>query len=97
MRRVEKYKLFPDASTLEMPKGAEILNVQLDGDQVFVYALVEPQAPTERRHFLSGTIEATFPGKDDARLKYIGFVKLTWTVCHIFEAFPVDHCLPTQG
>lgn len=40
-----------EGSVLEMPRGAEILTVQTQGDSVQLWALVDPDAQTELRTF----------------------------------------------
>jgi len=94
MKRVYKYKLaFVDLSTLELPKGAEILtineqnrSVQGNIDPYFmVWALVDPAVvKTEKRQFrIAGTGHTIF----ESNLHFINTVFLDDVnqVYHIFE------------
>ena len=55
--RVYKYALIPnDLVTLEMEEGAQILAVQEQRGEPFIWALVNPRAPMRTRKFrLAGT------------------------------------------
>jgi hypothetical protein len=51
-RRVFKYPIYiADRLTVGMPKGAEILTVQVQFDNPQIWALVEPDNPMETRAF----------------------------------------------
>lgn len=56
-RRVYKYGFdITDEITITMPKGAEILHVDAQGQGAFVWARVDPDAEPEKRRFrLAGT------------------------------------------
>lgn len=54
MKTIWKYVLTPEIE-LEMPVGAQILSVHADGDGVSLWALVCPDAPREKRRFVSFT------------------------------------------
>lgn len=45
---IYKYDL---AHTIEMPKGAQILSIQMQGNQPTIWALVDLSAPMEDRRF----------------------------------------------
>lgn len=45
---IYKYDL---VHTIEMPKGAQILSIQMQGNQPTLWALVDLSAPMEDRHF----------------------------------------------
>ena len=52
MSKVFKYLVRAvDRVTLEMPKGAKLLSFQCQNDQLCLWALVDPKAPTETRSF----------------------------------------------
>lgn len=52
MKRVFKYPLpYEGKVTVELPKGAEILHVAEQGGSVCLWALVDPDAPTEKKRF----------------------------------------------
>ena len=49
-RRIWKYPLeITDTQNLMMPEGAEILAAQMQGDTLCLWALVNPDAPKQRR------------------------------------------------
>jgi len=52
MRTVYKYDIeVDDRFTLELPKGAEILKVDMQDNTPRLWALVNPKHPTEKREF----------------------------------------------
>lgn len=62
-----------DVYELELPEGAEILNVDMRGFDCCLWVLVRPQAAMEKRYFrVFGTGQ---PIQDDGSLRYIGTVK----------------------
>lgn len=80
---------FKESFTLEMPKGAEIVTVQIDqkNNHPTIWAIVDPNAELETRYFeLFGT---GFPIYDDIGIerKYIGTYQYQngEFVGHIFE------------
>lgn len=86
MRTVHKYPVsLSDISTLDLPLGAEILTVRERGGDAFLYALVSPEAPTERRVFrVANTGE---PISERNELRYVGTFRLRdeGLVYHLFE------------
>jgi hypothetical protein len=56
-KTIWKYTLNqPDVNKIEMPKGAEILSVQLQDGKICLWALLDPEAEKEIRSFgLIGT------------------------------------------
>jgi len=86
MREIWKYQL-PDSGcvTLNLPKFAEILTVQMQRRIACLWALVDPKAETEQRTFLvAGT---GHPIKEDGRLEYINTIQMFGgdLIFHIFE------------
>ncbi len=86
MRRVFKYAV-PDKNyfSLNLPKGAKILTVQEQGDELQLWALVEENAPNEIRSFcFVGTGHCV---KDFDNLVYINTVQRSrgGYVYHLFE------------
>lgn len=82
---VYKYRIpVEDTFMLDLPKGAEILSVQVQGSDPFVWAKVDPRAPSEERRFaVRGTgHDATGVGA------YIGTFQLSGGafVGHLFAA-----------
>lgn len=57
MKRIFKYAIpIADEFELELPKGAEILTFQIQYEQPVIWAIVDPDAEKEKRHFnLYGT------------------------------------------
>ena len=73
-------------TTIEMPKGAEILSVQAQRGEVVMWAAVDYRAATEARAFLvvgTGSVE----GVDEHTCRFIGTVQLHNgdLVLHVFE------------
>lgn len=90
MRKIYKYPTQHTAKfSIKMPKGAEILCVQIDEktDDPCIWALVDPSNPDEYRDFeLFGTGHEIFYDMGIER-KYIGTFQLAKGsfVGHIFE------------
>lgn len=87
MQSVYKYPVsVHDIFTLELPEGARVLTVQAQGGAgVFLWALVDPDAPVEERAFrLAGT---GHPINETNVLKYINTFQLQGgaLVFHLFE------------
>lgn len=57
MQTIWKFPLLvTDAQEIDMPEGARLLAVQVQGDAPCVWARVEPQNPTVRRRlYIAGT------------------------------------------
>ena len=75
-----------DHFDLSMPKDADILSVQVQGEQPCIWALVEPGAAIEHRHFrLVGTGHPISENIDT--LEFIGTFQLRGgiLVFHLFE------------
>ena len=51
MATIYKYKLQPGRTVLDLPDGAKVLTVQMQGDDACLWALVEPHKPTGSRFF----------------------------------------------
>lgn len=72
-----------DAFALDMPEGARVLSVQVQGDKPWIWALVDPKAPKVRRTFvLMGTGHkrpaAMFrAGSLEASLEFVGTFQLS--------------------
>lgn len=83
MRNVWKYTLLPEC-TLEMPRGAQLLSVHVQGDDICLWALVDSSQPLTPRHFV---IFGTGHAIHDVELTYIGTVMMLGgaLVFHVFE------------
>jgi hypothetical protein len=76
---VWKYQLGDDV-TIELPEGAKILHVGMQGIYICLWCLVDPHAPrVERRFKVFGTGEYIDAGE------YIGTVMEGPYVWHVFE------------
>jgi len=77
---------FPLTTTrpIQMPKGAEIMYIGVQQDNIFVWAKVKPHLPKEDRHFKAIDTGQSF---HDDYLTYIGTASMDDgdTVHHIFE------------
>jgi len=83
---VYKYEILPgEHIDIDLPQGAEILTVQIQGDQPCIWAMIDTRAPIQRRRFrLAGT---GHPISDPDALTYIGTFQLYEgaLVYHLFE------------
>jgi hypothetical protein len=89
MKTIWKFPLpFQEHITLQFPKGALLLSVQNQREQICLWALVDPAAPLRPREFqIVGTGHQV---ADAARLLFVGSVQthegaFVW---HIFEIQP---------
>ena len=82
--RIWKYPLSRIAmTTAEMPVHSQVLIAQIQGDQLVIWALVDPKQPLEKRYFF-----ATFTGEEikGAILGYYGTAQdLDGLAYHIVE------------
>ena len=93
--RVFKWKL-PAASHFELtlPRGARLLTVQEQRGELMLWALVDPEAPTETRDFrIAGT--GHLIDEDANTLRYVGTVQMSngSLVWHVFEIVSKAHGL----
>lgn len=83
MRRILKYNIDKGSllQDIEMPRGADILNFQAQGENLVIWALVDMEyAEVEHRRFKVALTGEYFPGEG----KYIGTVQ-SYLVYHLFE------------
>lgn len=80
---IYKYPVKPDVS-IEMPEGATILSCAVQHGQPLLWALVDPFAPKEVRHFRAVATGEPF---DPAGMQYVGAFHNVegWMVFHLFE------------
>lgn len=84
--RIFKYKLeVGDKMHIDMPSGAEVLAVQVQYDTVCIWALVDPDRPTQTRTFRVFGTGHEMPQSE--ALNYIGTFQLLdgQFVGHVFE------------
>lgn len=94
MKTIWKFPLAPDC-VLDMPIGAKVLTVQMQGDAVMLWALVDALAPKEQRRFLVyGTGHEIL---DAGALTYVATFQMGGGVL-VFHAFEVSRPDPkTSG
>lgn len=103
MKTIWKYELAGPEKPVAMPKGAQILTAQMQGDRFCVWALVDPDAPKVNRSFriyMTGQ-DIDINEQEDGYLKYIQTLQMSGLgpkgvfVVHIFELLPtlVDEVL----
>lgn len=89
MQTVWKFVLtLVDRPVVEMPAGAQVLSVAVQGDQVCLWARVDPDEPKELRHFRClGTGHAFSEADQDTLGRFVGTVLLMdgGLVFHLFE------------
>jgi hypothetical protein len=86
MKAIWKYPLgITDIQTVSMPKGAEILTVQIQLGGVCLWAMVDPEAPKEDRIII--TYGTGHPIDSPHLLRYIGTYQIPERVLvfHVFE------------
>ena len=87
IKRIYKYTIpVEDSFPLELPQGAKILTVQEQHGKPQIWALVDPENPTETREFcVVGTGHPI--DEDEVTLDYIGTFQLFGGnfVGHLFE------------
>lgn len=83
MKTIWKYTLQPEC-TLDMPKDAEVLSVREQGEDICLWALVDPNAEKEPRKFVGFGTGHDVP---DHPMKFIGTAHLHGgsLVFHVFE------------
>lgn len=84
MAQIWKFILQPEID-VEMPFGAEVLSVAAQGEDICLWAKVDPVAPKESRSFVGFGTGHEIP--DTAHLKFVGtaMLNLGSMVFHIFE------------
>lgn len=84
---IYKYPLpLTDVATIEMPQGAYVLSAQVQRGDLFIWAMVNPDNPREKRHFrIAGTGHVLEGGSSD--YLFIDTVQLSdgVLVLHVFE------------
>lgn len=89
-RAVYKYSVQPTASAqdpiqMNLPLGAEVLSVGQQGDEVFIWAAVDPMYPTESHTFYLIPTGGNIP--NGKALTFVGTVHLYAgrIVAHLFK------------
>lgn len=86
MTTIWKYNLRPGC-TVDMPKGAKLLHVAEQNDDVCLWAQVDPLAPLEARRFAILGTGHDMP--DYFKMEYIGtaLMRNLNLVFHVYEVF----------
>jgi hypothetical protein len=89
MNAIFKYPIMADGSlVIALPKGAKILDVQAQHGNPFIWALVDDEAPKEKRVFeIYGTGHPIKNITEPTAREYIGTFQLNGgsLVFHLFE------------
>ncbi len=87
MRTIWKFPLAVEAfQKIDMPKGAEVLTVQPQGDQACIWAILNPKAATTPRGFwIYGTGHDIEPEMEKHLGRYVGTFQIRGYVWHVFE------------
>jgi hypothetical protein len=85
LKTIWKYVLQPE-SVLDMPIGAQVLSVREQGQEICLWALVDPLADKEKRKFVSFGTGHDIPSQP---MTFIGTAHLGGgsLVFHVFETF----------
>lgn len=84
MKEIWKYIILPFTMYLSMPNGAEVLCVQEQHGDIYLWAIVETNSPVYTRKFVMRWTGTPFNGSEG---KYIGTVQHSDSlVYHVFEA-----------
>lgn len=85
LKQIWKYEISPYNPEIQIPKGAEILTVQVQNDKPNIWCLVDPVALKETRKFIVVGTGHNFP--HDENIIYRGTFQLEEgsLVFHVFE------------
>ena len=87
MKSIWKYVLQPEC-TIEMPGGAQVLAVREQGQDICLWALVDPSAEKVERRFVGFGTGHDVP---DQSMAFLGTAHLAGgaLVFHVFELLPL--------
>ena len=86
MKTIWKYPIhITDEIRLEMPMGATVLDVQMQGSSLCLWALVDTHKPLETRRFRIFGTGNPFDLDDEWAWGFIATVQVSPFVWHIFE------------
>jgi hypothetical protein len=85
MKQVWKFALSAVVPDVEMPRGAEVLSVQVQRGEPCLWALVDTHAQREVRRFVTVGTGHDIPS--DLRMKHVGTFQLHGgdLIFHVFE------------
>lgn len=84
-KKVFKYPLTHSINNIDLPDGAQVLTVQMQGNEVMMWALVDPNALPKRREFQVVETGQKFTFDDRTPPVYIETVQMGVMVWHVFE------------
>lgn len=91
MRQIWKFPLAPDQIFIEIPKGAEILTVQVQHGAPCIWAIVNPLEEKEKKQIRIIPTGVDIEG-DTKGLKYYGTFQIQTQrgllIFHVFEVLP---------
>lgn len=91
MTTIYKYLLKPDQDCYQLPQGAEILSAGAQGDDLCVWAKVDPDKPLTNFFFeVFGTGHEMKPPKGGER-KFLQTVFMGSLVWHVFQRFDMEY------
>ena len=88
MRTIWKFPIdIANTQTVMMPKGTDILTVQMHNEKPAIWAIVETDAPMEPRTIVTYGTGHLMPGKTEMPNKYLGTIQAYsgMLVLHLFE------------
>ena len=85
MKAIWKYPIVTDSQRLAMPRGAEFLTVQRQGDLVCLWAIVDDSRLLEKRVIEVFGTGNPMPSDMGIERKYIGTFQQGPLVWHVFE------------
>jgi hypothetical protein len=86
MKAIWKYEVKPSHFTVEMPVGAKILTCQVQGESIQMWAMVDPDAPTVEKDFVTAGTGQYLDDLLVETMDYIGtFQPTPGLVFHLFE------------
>ena len=74
-----------DIIKIEMPKGAKVLSVQNQNDEIALWMHVNPKEKSEIREFQIIGTGHELPSLEKPKRKYIGTCQIGIYVWHVFE------------
>lgn len=94
MGEIWKYKVtINDYFTLIMPKGAEVLAVQVQHGKPCLWARLDPNAERELRHFVCFGTGNPIPNDDTVKFNYVSTFQIEdgKLVFHLFEGIKINN------
>jgi hypothetical protein len=82
MKTIHKYRLY---NTIALPEGAQVLTVQLQEDEPYLWALVDDFNPFEKRNFQTVGTGWDLEARAYSNRVYIATFQQNGFVWHVFE------------